>query len=266
MATEYRTALITGASSGLGHGLALWFARRGVKVYAAARRSENLEALRKEAANLGAEIVPVTLDVSRPDAVVKKVRELDEDARGLDLVVANAGVGDSTNARRLQWTNVQRIIDVNVSGAAATLCAALPGMVERNKGHLVGVSSLAAYRGLPRSAAYCASKAFLSVFLEGLRIDLRGTGVKITTLHPGFVKTELTANSKNPMPFILETDRAVEKMGKAIVRGDAEFAFPWQLAGAMKGVKLLPNALFDFAAGGGPKRKKVARAEVGAKD
>jgi len=247
----YRTALVTGASSGLGRGLALWLAQRGVRVFAAGRRANNLEALATE--SKGA-VEPFVLDVARTSETLEKIRALDQRCGGLDLVIANAGVGEITNGRKLDWDRVQRTIDVNVTGAAATLSAALPMMVERGRGHLVGVSSLAAFRGFPGSAAYCASKAFLQVFLEGLRVDLKGTGVKVTSLHPGYVKSEMTAKTKGPMPFLLETEDAVERMGKAIYRGAAEFAFPWQVSGAMKAMRFLPNGLYDLALGGGRKR------------
>jgi short-subunit dehydrogenase len=244
---NYRTALVTGASSGLGRGLALWFARRGVKVYAAARRRENLEALANEALAAGAHIEPVELDVAHVDNTLASLRELDASSGGLDLVIANAGVGIETNARRLKWEQVKQTIDVNVTGAAATLCAVLPQMVERKRGHVVGVASLAAYRGLGRNAAYSASKAYLSTFMESLRVDLRGSGVNVTCIYPGFVKSEMTAQNKFTMPFLLETEEAVELMGKAILRGETQYAFPWQMARLMGLVRTLPNALFDAA-------------------
>jgi short-subunit dehydrogenase len=121
-------------------------------------------------------------------------------------------------------------------------------MVERDRGHLVGVSSLAAWRGLPRSAAYSASKAFLATFLEGLRVDLQRTGVKVTSIHPGFVKSEMTEKNKHPMPFLLETAEAVDLMGRAIARQNAEFAFPWQLSSAMRLAKVMPNAVWNATA------------------
>lgn len=246
--TSYRTALVTGASSGLGRGLALWFARRGVRVYAAARRREQLEALADEARAANGHIEPVELDVAQAESTVARIRELDAACGGLELVIANAGFGQETSGKRIKWETVQRTIDINVSGAAATLCAALPQMVERKKGHLVGVASMAAFRGLPRQAPYSASKAFLSIFLESLRVDLQGTGVRVTCLYPGFVKSEMTAKNKHPMPFLLETDEAVERMAAAIGRGQAEYAFPWQMAGVLGVVKRLPNPVFDAVA------------------
>jgi short-subunit dehydrogenase len=246
---SYRTALVTGASSGLGRGLALWFARRGVKVYAAARRRENLEALANEARAANAHVESLELDVADDQATVARIRELDTASGGLDLVIANAGFGKDSSGKRINWETVKQTIDVNVTGAAATLCAVLPQMVERKRGQVVGVASLAAFRGLPRNAAYSGSKAFLHTFMESLRVDLQGTGVKVTCVYPGFVKSEMTAQNKFDMPFLLETEEAVELMGKAIVRGEAQYAFPWQMAGLMGLAKLMPNALFDRALG-----------------
>nr|pir orf 5' to uraA - Myxococcus xanthus [Myxococcus xanthus] len=243
---SYRTALVTGASSGLGRGLALWLARRASACSPpdAACRSSRLR-MRPQAA--GVTVEPVELDVTKADATLERIRALDAEAGGLDLVVANAGVGGTTNAKRLPWERVRGIIDTNVTGAAATLSAVLPQMVERKRGHLVGVSSLAGFRGLP-ATRYSASKAFLSTFMESLRVDLRGTGVRVTCIYPGFVKSELTATNNFPMPFLMETHDAVELMGKGIVRGDAEVSFPWQLAVPTRMAKVLPNPLFDAAA------------------
>ncbi len=242
---SYRTALITGASSGLGRGLALWFARRGTRVFAAARRKAHLAALAEEARAAGATIEPVELDVSRADETVERIRAIDAECGGLELVVANAGVGGQTNARRFEWERARQILDVNVTGTAATLSAVLPQMVKRKTGHVVGISSLAAFRGLPKNAAYSGSKAFLHIFMESLRVDLRGTGVRVTCIHPGFVRTEMTAPNKHPMPFMLEPEEASERMGRAIMRGMAVFSFPWPTRAAMGVAQALPNAVFD---------------------
>ncbi|AKF83358.1 oxidoreductase [Myxococcus fulvus 124B02] len=245
---SYRTALVTGASSGLGRGLALWLARRGLRVFAAGRRVPQLQALAAEAQAAGTTVEPVELDVSRAEPLMEKLRELDSECGGLDLVIANAGVGGVTHGKRLEWDKVRSIIDTNVTGAAATLTAVLPSMVERRRGHVVGISSLAAHRGLAGHAAYSASKAFLATFMESLRVDLAGTGVCVTCIYPGFVKSEMTAGSRFPMPFLMETDAAVELMGSAILRGDTELSFPWQLAIPSRLSKVLPNPLFDAAA------------------
>lgn len=243
--TRYGTALITGASSGLGYGLALWFAKRGTRVFAAARRLQNLQALAEEARAAGGTVEPVEMDVSRTDETMALIQKIDADCGGLELVVANAGVGLDTYGKRFKWERAKQVLEVNVMGAAATLSAVLPQMVERKRGHLVGVSSIAAFRGLPKNAAYSGSKAFLSTFMESLRVDLQGTGVRVTCIHPGFVKTEMTAPNKHPMPFMLEVAESAELMGRAIVRGQKVFSFPWQTRAAMGVAQALPNAMFD---------------------
>lgn len=248
MNVPYKNALITGASSGLGRGLSLWFAKKGVRVFAAARRAENLDSLRKEAEAAGGVLEPVMLDVADSARTREVVSKLDRDSGGLDLVVANAGVGIDTPGKRFGWEALEQMVRVNVLGAAATLTAALPHMVERKRGHLVGVASLASYRGMPRMAGYSGTKAFLRVFLESLRIDLKPLGIHVTTLSPGFVKSEMTAKNKFPMPFLLETEDAVGRMASAILRGDSEYAFPLPMAATMKLLEGLPNPIFDLAA------------------
>ncbi|MFL5318080.1 MAG: SDR family NAD(P)-dependent oxidoreductase [Myxococcaceae bacterium] len=242
---KYRNAIITGASSGLGRGLALWFAKQGVRVFAAARRADKLKSLEDEAKAVGGTVEAVQLDVNDTRQVITKLNELDDQSGGLDLVIANAGLGSETNGKRLKWDVVEQLIQTNVLGAAATLSAVVPKMVERQRGHIVGVSSIAAYRGLPKSAGYSASKAFVMVFLEGLRIDLVPLGIQVTCINPGFVKSEMTEKNKFKMPFILETEDAVERIAQAIVRGDSEFAFPGPLVAASKVMKALPNGLWD---------------------
>lgn len=238
---DYKTALITGASSGIGRGLALALARRGTHVVAAARRKEQLDALAAESPN----IEPLVLDVSDCDRTHDTVRALDEKLQ-LDLVIANAGVGAPTRAQSLEWKTVKHIFDVNVMGATATLAGALPGMVARNRGHIAGVSSVAAFRGLPRFAAYCSSKALLSTFLESLRVDLRKSGVAVTTVHPGYVRTEMTAKNKFRMPFIVELDDAVATILGALDRRDGDCSFPLPVVAALRTARALPSPLYRF--------------------
>jgi short-subunit dehydrogenase len=244
---DYKNALITGASSGLGRGLALALARRGVHVIAAARRRQELEIVAAEITQAGGSAEVMLLDCADADATHAAVRALDE-RLSLDLVVANAGWGHATPAKRIDWPTVKKIFDVNVQGAVATLCGALPGMVARNRGHLVGVASLAGFRGLPKSAAYSASKSAVIAFLESLRVDLRSTAVDVTTICPGYVKTELTANRPYRMPFLMELDDGVEAMVRGIERRDAVCAFPLPLYSIVRALPLLPNTLYDFIA------------------
>lgn len=244
----------------MGRALSIWLARRGVRVYAAARRSDELDSLRTEAeaeaqtqTQTQGDIIPVKLDVSYADAAHARIARLAESCGGLDLVVANAGIGGVTNGQELDWARLRSITDVNVKGVAATLAAALPGMVERKRGHLVAVSSLAALSAIPSHAGYCASKAWVSMFCASLRFDLEPLGIAVTALHPGFVKSEMTAmtamtaNNHGPRPFLLETADAADRMGRAIFRRARDYSFPWQLTALQRLGAMLPAPLYRWA-------------------
>lgn len=248
MPPEPRNVFITGASSGLGHGLALWFARRGARVFAAARRVAQLESLAADPGRGPGVIVPVPVDVADIPALRRALLKADDAVEGgLDLVIANAGVGGNANPRKDTWAVVERMLQVNVVGAAATLATLAPRMAERRRGHLVGISSLAAWVVAPRSGTYSATKSFLDVYCAGLRLDLQRTGVAVTSIHPGFVKSEMTAQNQAPMPMLLETEEAVERMGRAILRRPKRFSFPWQMAIAARGARWVPEALMAWA-------------------
>jgi short-subunit dehydrogenase len=247
---SYKTALITGASSGLGRGLALAFGKKGTHIIAAARRKTELDSLVAEIIANGGSAEAMVLDCSNADATYDAVRALDQ-RMSLDLVIANAGAGFPTPASALDWRGVKQIHDLNVLGAVATLSAALTGMVERNSGHLVAMASLAGYRGLPGSAAYCASKAALISFCESLRIDLRDSGVSVTTICPGFVETEMTAKIKGKLPFLVKLDDAAVIMRKAIERREPHCAFPLPMAAAARGGQLMSRSVYEWVASKG---------------
>jgi short-subunit dehydrogenase len=137
---------------------------------------------------------------------------------------------------------------INVLGAANSVAAVLPEMIERKQGRLVAISSLAAYRGVAKSAAYCASKAAMSSYFESLRIDLRHSGVGVTTIYPGFIKTDLTAGRAAKMPYLMELDYAVKKIVSAIEREKKTYAFPWQLATIVRAGLIMPVAMYDWIA------------------
>ena len=239
-----RNVLVTGASSGLGRALALWFARRGATVWAAARRTELLDSLAADSSAPPGSIVPLALDVSDVPAVRRVLPEIDSKAEGgLDVVIANAGIGGEANPRKDTWEKVERMIQVNVTGAAATLATLAPRMAERGRGHLVGISSLAGWVVTPKMGAYSATKMFLEVYCDGLHLDLKGAGVAVTCINPGFVKSEMTAKNKFKMPFLLEADDAAGRMGQAILRGDKQFAYPWPMVIATRLGRLVPDAV-----------------------
>jgi short-subunit dehydrogenase len=245
--TRWENALVTGASSGIGRAVAKAIAARGTRVFVAARRVEMLESLVAEIAAAGGRAEALAMDVADADAHHDAVRALDARAP-LDLVVANAGVSGTSSGASIDWRVVRRCLDVNLTGAAATICGALPGMVARNRGHVSAVSSLAGWRGLPGSAAYSASKAGIIAFLESLRVDLEGTGVAVTAICPGFVKTEMTAKMKN-LPFLMDAERAAEIIVGSLVTRDWMCAFPTPTALGMRALTWVPSSLYHALGG-----------------
>jgi short-subunit dehydrogenase len=241
---HFRTAFVSGASSGLGQAIALELARRGTRARLAARRLDRLVELAQQIRVQGGQAEAVRLDVLEPRAVIDALRALDQRAGGLDLVLANAGVGGSRSAREVAWEALEETLRVNALGAMATLWAGLGPMLARGHGTLAGMSSVAGMRGLPTSGAYSASKAALTTFLETLAVDLAGSGVRVVDLRPGFVRTPMTAENRFAMPFLLEVDDAARRAVGALERGQAVAIFPRRMALLMRLAERLPDGWY----------------------
>jgi short-subunit dehydrogenase len=240
-----KTVMITGASSGIGKGLALEIAARGARLGLVARRQNLLDEI---VGAVKGRAIAVAADVRDAEAMRAAAEEIRRELGPIDILIANAGIGTSSHISQLDPNHVANVISVNVVGAANSVAAVVPQMVERGKGQLVAISSLAAYRGLPKSAAYCASKAAMSAYFESVRIDLRGTGVGVTIIHPGFIKTPLTAGRGAKMPYLMELDDAIPKILSAIEKGKKSIAFPWQLATVVRAGMLMPTFMYDWIA------------------
>ena len=237
--------MITGASSGIGRGLAKELARRGAKVGLVARRADVLKELQTEIETAKGSALAIAGDVRDASSIKAATDGIAKELGPIDVLIANAGIGTSTDGSQVSGEEVAKVISVNVIGAANSVSAVLPQMVERRKGQLVAMSSLAAYRGLPKSAAYCASKAAVSAFFESLRLDLAPKGIDVTIIHPGFIKTPLTAGRDAQMPFLMELDHAVKKIANAIERRKKSYAFPWQLATIVRAGMIMPIWMYD---------------------
>jgi short-subunit dehydrogenase len=253
---DHKTAFITGAAGGLGSALARELARSGVEVALSDRRAEPLEALARTINADGGNARTYVLDVSRPDEVRRTIEVADDTMGGIDLVIANAGTNVERWSGDLTWEDVRAGMAVNLDGAVATLLAVLPRMCKRKRGHLVGISSLAKYRGLPGNAVYSATKAFLSNFLESLRADLHSVGVAVTDVRPGFVNTPMTDAASGPHPFLVESERAAEIIVRELRKRRAVVAFPWQLAAITRCGMLLPPSLYDRIVNAGRQEQK----------
>ena len=240
-----KVVLITGASSGIGRGLAIEIAKRGGKVGLVARRTEALNEAVSGIEAHGGVALALRGDVQDAESLRVVTEELRSKLGAVDILIANAGIGTSTDGAQLLGEEVANVVKVNVIGAANSVAAVVPEMVSRGRGHLVVISSLAAYRGLPKSAAYCASKAAVSAMFESLRLDLEPRGIAVTIIHPGFIKTALTAGRDAQMPFLMELDVAVKKILAAIERRKKSYAFPWQLATIVRAGMIMPIWMYD---------------------
>ena len=244
------TAIITGASSGIGRDLALVLAREGYDLGLIARREDLLGQLKSEIIQKypARKVICKICDVMDLQCTADTIETLSKELGRLDIFVANAGLGHSTPAWKNDAKITLDIFQVNVMGAVASLEAAKAIILKQRSGHLVGISSVAANRGLPASSAYCASKAALSVYLEALRVDLKGLGITVSSIHPGFIATPMT--SKNgKMPFLLDSSLAAEKIFRAIVKKKKRYVFPWQMAFLYQLLRFMPNGLYDCLMG-----------------
>jgi short-subunit dehydrogenase len=245
MRIQGSVVVITGASSGIGEELALAMARRGAKVGLTARREELLRALAEKIQGQGGTAAYAVADAADHASTDKAISALKEALGRIDILVANAGVGLTDSALRFSADRFRTMVAVNLLGAADAFEAVLPGMIERRRGQIVGISSLAAFRGLPGSVGYSATKAGLSALLEGFRPELRKVGVEVTTVHPGFVTTPMIAGAKHPKPFEMSAARAAEIIARGIERGRSRVDFPWPMVMLLSVVRLLPNWVYD---------------------
>jgi short-subunit dehydrogenase len=223
----------------------LAIAARGARLGLLARRQSLLDEI---VGSVKSRAVSVVADVRDANAVKLAADRVRDELGPIDILIANAGIGTADHISRLDPGHAADVISINVLGAANSVAAVVPQMVERGKGQLVAISSLAAYRGLPKSAAYCASKAALSAYFESVRIDLRGAGIDVTIIHPGFIKTDLTAGREAKMPYLMELDDAIPKIVSAIEKRKKSVAFPWQLAAVVRAGMLMPAFMYDWIA------------------
>lgn len=249
---------ITGASSGIGRSLACRLAADREPIAVVARRQALLDTLVEEIEASGGQALAIACDVTDRAAVHEAVRRAEARFGPTTRLIANAGGASPTSPHGFSAEHLSAVIELNLIGVANCIEAVLPGMLERRSGHLVAVSSLAAYRGLPGAAAYSAAKAALTNMMESLRIDLRPCGVDVTVIAPGFVRTKPDKNGKKKRnrPLRLELEPATQRMHRAILARKPYYAFPKPLVALVWLGRLVPAALYDrVLAGRGPQPK-----------
>jgi len=233
---NHSTVVITGASSGIGRALALEMARRGHALGLTARRMGLLEQLRDELhAAHGKElrVELATLDVCQSASVRPALHELFDRLGGIDSMVVNAGVNDITHIGGGDLEKELNLIQTNLAGAIATINAATEHFLARGKGHIVGISSLASLQPIATQAAYCASKAGFSMYLDSARVELKRKGIAVTDILPGYIKTDIVEGVDiGQLPFAIPVEQAAREMATLIekrVKSGVVPAFPWKL-------------------------------------
>jgi len=248
--SRFKKIFITGASTGIGRQLALDYGRQGAAVWLLARSEDKLNSLAAEIQEAGGQAHVLVCDATKAQDLLDACQYAQEGSGGFDLVIANAGWGGKMSYPNDKNISVlDQVIALNYIAATHTLEYFAKFMAETRHGHLVGITSIAGYRGMPSSAAYSSTKAALSTYLEALRFSMKHFGVRVTDIRPGFVRTPMTAKNKVPMPFIMDVDRATKKIRRAIERGSKRFTFPWQMAFLIHIVSAIPDFLYDWIAG-----------------
>ena len=238
-----RSLVISGASSGLGLALARHYLERGATVAAFARRGELLQALASE---FPGQVFCYALDVRDAVAVQNAANDFIARVGVPEVVIANAGVSTGTLTEYAEDLDAfQQVMDINVLGMVKTFHPFVAAMRAAHRGTLVGIASVAGFRGLPGASAYSASKAAAISYLESLRVELHGSGVKVVTICPGYIKTPMTAANPYSMPFILEADEAARRMARAIERQTSFAVIPWQMGLVGRILKWMPRWLYD---------------------
>jgi short-subunit dehydrogenase len=238
--------LLTGAAHGIGHATATALARRGTPIGLIDRDATALAGFAQALKDQGATVAHAAVDVTDRQALFHAVEQIAQALGPIDVLVACAGIGTLTQVPDLETAALRQTLDVNLVGVAQSIEAVLPAMISRGRGHIVGVASVAGYRGFPWMISYSASKAALIAYLEAVRPGLRRRGVTVTTVCPGFVRTQMSTG----VPFqhavkMVEPEVAARHLLRAIDRRPRNCVFPWDMRIGLILLKYMPDFFFD---------------------
>jgi short-subunit dehydrogenase len=248
--------VITGASSGIGRALAAEYARRGATLALVARRRDLLDQL---AATLPARSFTYVADVRDAAALASAARDFHARAGCPDIVIANAGISVGTHTGAAEDNQVfEDILATNVTGMMLTFQPYVEAMRDRGSGILAGIASVAGFRGLPGASAYSASKAAAITYLESLRLEMRGSGVDVVTVCPGYIDTDMTRGNPYPMPFLMAPEAAARNIADAIAARKRFHVLPWQMACVGAVLRRMPRPLYDLLFARAPRKPRRA--------
>jgi short-subunit dehydrogenase len=252
---------VTGASSGIGQALAWRYYQAGYSLALVARRTEEMQAWAHKQGLDPLRYQIYSADVAVVDSIVAATEQCLQKQGVPDVVIANAGISIGMDtAVRGDLDVMSRTFAINNVGLAATFHAFIDPMARRGSGALVGIGSVAGIRGLPGHGAYCASKAAVIGYCESLRGELKGSGIKVVTICPGYIDTPLTRQNRYSMPFLMQVEAFADKAFDTIAVGDSYRVIPWQMGVVAKALRLLPNWLYDKVLSGRPRKKRITEA------
>lgn len=253
-----RLAFVTGASSGIGQALAVRLYQAGYRLALVARRAEDLRAWAGAEGWQPERYQVYRADVEQVDSVVAAAQACIEAQGEPDLVIACAGISVGVDTACRQDLDVMaRVFAINNLGMAATFHPFLEPMRRRGSGTLVGIASVNGIRGFPGHGAYCASKAAVISYCESLRVEMRGTGVRVVTISPGYIDTPLTQGNRYAMPFLMPATAFADRALAAMEAGVSYRVIPWQMAIVASVLRLLPNRVFDRLFSGRPRKRRA---------
>ena len=237
--------LITGASSGIGEALALFYAQKGITLFLCAQNTERLSDVAKRCREKRAEVFAEKVDVTDAAAMENWISRGDKIAP-LDLVIANAGVSAGPGKTGESSEMTRKIFAVNVNGVLNTVLPSLEKMSPRRRGQIAVLSSLAGYRGLPSAPAYSGSKNAVRAWGEALRGYIRPCGIEVNVVCPGFVVSRITQKNKFPMPFLMPADKAALIIAEGLRKNKGRITFPPLLAFSAWTISCLPSGIAEF--------------------
>lgn len=237
---------ITGASLGIGRAVALELAKRGARLALTARGEDGLQKVREEVEARGGEAITLSGDVTDLERMQAIAKQIETEFGGIDMLIANAGTHLFSKPEDFDTEEYLKLMDINYGGMLRCIHAVLPGMLKRKSGRIVGVASLAGFRGLPRAAAYSASKGAQIRFLESIRFHLVEHGLGVTVINPGFVRTPLTDQNDFEMPFLVEPDRAARIICNGIARGKKDITFPFIFGWTIRLMRVIPFPIYEW--------------------
>ncbi|MCP4595508.1 MAG: SDR family NAD(P)-dependent oxidoreductase [Neptuniibacter sp.] len=240
----WKTAWITGAGRGIGESVAKLLCHYGLTVYASARNSSELNNLKNSCCNELGLIVPIPMDITDPRQIDDMMLSWDQGHGVPDLVILNAGTHDPFPAHEFSAERCSKLLRTNLQGTINCIDPVLKRFIKRNSGQLAVMASVAGYRGLPTAAAYGASKAALINLCEALRLDLKGTDIKLQVINPGFVRTPLTDKNDFKMPALMEPEEAAVEILNGLLGRRFEICFPKRFVYLLKFLRLLPYSWY----------------------